>query len=86
MNSKFSIEQEIQDFFHQFTLRILREANADPNSPKAVKMAMLDHFESIYPHFSMTDVFKRCNGKEHHDLMVEEYKKNFTLLLEGKVP
>ena len=81
-----TIQSEVREFFHDFTLHVLQKAGADPSSPRSVKMAMLDNFEAIYPQFEKTDVFRRCYGKELHEQMVEEYKKNFTLLLEGKVP
>jgi len=80
------LEISIRDFFHDFASDILLQAHADSNDPQAVKMALLDHFEEIYPRFAKTEVFKQCFEKEDHELMVEAYKKNFTLLLQGHLP
>lgn len=76
----------ITTFFRDFALRVLSEAHVDPNNPKAFKLAMLDQYEQIYSHFSMTQVFKDNFGKAGHDAMVEEYKRCFTLLLMGRLP
>lgn len=43
------LEISIRDFFHDFASDILLQAHADSNDPQAVKMALLDHFEEIYP-------------------------------------
>src|SRR3712207_809030 len=36
------IEQAVQAFFHSFALRVLNEAGANPDSPQAVKQALLE--------------------------------------------
>ncbi|HEY9544286.1 hypothetical protein [Prevotella sp.] len=81
------IEQAVQAFFHSFALRVLNEAGANPDSPQAVKQALLEHYEHIYPAFSQTEIFKSCpEGSARYLTMVEAYRYNFTLLLEGKIP
>lgn len=80
------MKTEISKFFHDFTLRILLAEHADPNNPRQVKEAMINHYEEIYPAFAQTEVFKRCYNQPDHDKMVEAYKENFTMLLCGKIP
>ncbi len=84
--SQNTLQQDIAQFFRQFALEVLRKANVDPNNPQAFKMAMVDHFEEIYPRFAMTAVFQEHNEKARHEEMVEEYKRCFTLLLQGTLP
>ena len=85
-NYKFIMEKEIATFFRNFALRTMLAEHADPNNPKDVKQAMLNHYEDIYPAFSQTDIFKRCYNKHEHERMVAAYKENFTLLLNGRIP
>jgi hypothetical protein len=85
-NMRTPMQEAITVFFRDFALKVLAEAHVDPNNPKAVKLAMLDHYEEIYPHFSMTDVFRENNEKAGHVAMVEEYRRCFSLLLTGRVP
>lgn len=80
------MNDEIAIFFRDFALRVLTQEHADPNSPREVKNAMLNHYEEIYPAFALTEVFQKHYGKTGHDEMVEAYKANFSLLLMGKVP
>lgn len=80
------IEEEIQLFFRNFALEILKKANADLNSPKQVKLAMLDHYEEIYPAFAKTETFRQNNGTKHHEEMVNAYRKYFSILLTGRLP
>ena len=80
------IKDKVNAFFHDFARQTIMAAKADPNNPQAVKMAMLDHFEEIYPRFSTTEIFHRCNGTALHEIMVEEYRDNFNLLLSGFLP
>ena len=80
------MNEEIALFFRNFALRVLTMEHADPNSPREVKNAMLNHYEEIYPAFALTEVFKHNYGKTGHDEMVEAYKANFSLLLMGKLP
>jgi len=80
------IKSQVQCFFHDFAVQIILMAKADPNNPQAVKMALLEHYEEIYPRFSTTEVFKQCNHTPLHDTMVEAYKHNFGLLLSGILP
>jgi hypothetical protein len=47
---------------------------------------MLDHYEEIYPRFSLTEVFRANNGKAGHQAMVDEYRRCFSLLLSGRLP
>ena len=48
---------------------------------------MLDYYEEIYPAFARTDIFKACpEGSADYETMVEAYKQNFSLLLEGRIP
>lgn len=83
---KKTLQEEITGFFRAFALQVLREANVDPNDSRAFKMAMLDHYEEIYPRFSLTEVFQDNNNKARHQEMVDEYKRCFSLLLMGKLP
>lgn len=83
---KTQMQEDIAAFFRDFALRVLTEAHVDPNNPKAFKLAMLDHYESIYPHFAQTQVFRENNHQARHEEMVEEYKRCFTLLLMGRLP
>lgn len=81
------LEQEIQAFFRSFALQIINDAKADANDPRAVKQAMLEHYEDIYPAFARTQTFKACpEGSENYATMVEAYRYNFTILLEGRLP
>ncbi len=80
------MQKEITAFFRDFALQVLAEAHVDPNNPKAVKLAMLDHYEEIYPRFSMTSVFLENNERAGHEAMVEEYRRCFSLLLMGRIP
>ncbi|MBM6992197.1 MAG: hypothetical protein I3J02_02890 [Prevotella sp.] len=83
---KNQLQEDITTFFRDFALQVLRDADVDPNDSRAFKMAMLDHYEEIYPHFSLTEVFRENNGQKRHEEMVEEYKRCFTLLLMGRLP
>lgn len=80
------MREDIATFFRDFALRVLAAAHADPNNPRAVKMAMLDHYEEIYPRFSLTTVFQENYNKEGHEEMVAEYRRCFSLLLVGRLP
>ncbi|MGI6232301.1 MAG: hypothetical protein ACOYJF_05545 [Prevotella sp.] len=80
------IDEEIQHFFRNFALEILTKAQADLNNPKEVKMAMLDHYEEIYPAFAKTETFRQNNGTEHHEEMVQAYRECFSMLLMGRLP
>ena len=80
------ISEEVKTFFHHFALNILTEKGVNINDKRAVKETMVEFYETIYPAFSKTNVFERCFEKPQHEEMVEEYKKNFCLLLEGKLP
>lgn len=80
------MQEDIATFFRDFALRVLTSAKVDPNNPKAFKLAMLDHYEQIYPHFAQTQVFKDNNNQARHEEMVNEYKRCFTLLLMGRLP
>ncbi len=80
------MEKEIATFFRGFALRVLLAEHADPNNPRQVKEVMVNHYEEIYPAFAQTEVFKKYNNQPGHDKMVEAYKKNFTLLLNGRLP
>jgi|LAHS01.1.fsa_nt_gb hypothetical protein len=80
------MRQEITLFFREFALRVLRRANVDINDPRAFKLAMLDHYEEIYPQFSLTPVFQAHNNKDGHQQMVNEYRRCFSLLLAGRLP
>jgi hypothetical protein len=83
---KDNMKEEITDFFRDFAMRILMNAHVDPNDSRAFKLAMLDHYEEIYPRFSLTKVFRENNKSERHEEMVEEYKRCFSLLLIGQLP
>ncbi len=83
---KDQMQQDITAFFRDFALQVLRTAKVDPNDSKAFKLAMLDYYEEIYPHFSQTQVFRENNNQARHEEMVEEYKRCFTLLLMGRLP
>lgn len=80
------MNEEITAFFREFALRVLHEAHVDPNDPRAFKLAMLDHYEEIYPHFALTPVFRKHNGTAGHQQMVDEYRRCFSLLLVGRLP
>ena len=80
------IKDKVNAFFHDLAWQTIMAAKAAPNNPQAVKMAMLDHFEEIYPRFSTTEIFRQCNGTALHEVMVEEYRGNFNLLLSGILP
>jgi hypothetical protein len=51
-----------------------------------MKLALLDHYEEIYPRFSLTPVFHACYKKAGHAKMVEEYRRCFSMLLVGRLP
>lgn len=80
------MQEDITQFFRDFAMRVLMAAHVDPNNSREFKLAMLDHYEDIYPQFSLTTVFQENNNKARHEEMVEEYKRCFTLLLMGKLP
>lgn len=80
------MEQEIADFFRDFAMKIIMQAHVDPNNPQQVKLALIDHFEEIYPAFSQTEVFHLNYQKAGHDKMVSIYKDCFTQLLLGRLP
>lgn len=80
------IKDKVNAFFHDFAWQTIMAANADPDNPQAVKMALIDHLEEIYPRFSTTEIFRRYNGTALHEIMVEEYRGNFSLLLSGILP
>ncbi|MBO1363484.1 hypothetical protein JHU38_06815 [Prevotella sp. A2931] len=81
------LEQEIQAFFRSFALQVINDAKADATDPRAIKQAMLEHYEDIYPAFARTQTFKACpEGSERYKMMVEAYRHNFTILLEGRLP
>lgn len=100
-------------WFREFATEILREAGANPLSPKEVKLAMLEHYEEIFPRFAeqmpprltaitypqkgqgarggeqedpMASLRLACRTEQTFQQMVNEYKRCFTLLLEGTVP
>lgn len=83
---KKEVEQQVTAFFHVYAMKVLLAAHIDPNNAHDVKMAMLDHYESIYPAFSLTQVFRDNNGTRYHDDMVAAYRYCFSMLLEGRVP
>lgn len=80
------MQEDITEFFRDFALRIIMAAHVDPNDSRAFKLAMLDHYEEIYPLFSLTKVFQENNNKSRHQEMVEEYRRCFSILLTGKLP
>jgi hypothetical protein len=80
------MQEAVTAFFHDFALQVIANAHVDPNNPRAVKLAMLDHYEEIYPRFSLTEVFRANNGKAGHQAMVDEYRRCFSLLLSGRLP
>lgn len=80
------MKEDVTEFFRDFAMRVLMNAHVDPNDSKAFKLAMLDHYEEIYPRFSLTKVFQENYKKERHEKMVEEYKRCFSLLLIGRLP
>ena len=71
---KDSIRAEVTTFFRTFALQVLQQAHVDPNDPRGMKLALLDHYEEIYPRFSLTPVFHACYKKAGHAKMVEEYR------------
>ncbi|AGB27879.1 hypothetical protein Prede_0511 [Prevotella dentalis DSM 3688] len=81
-----SLAADVTDFFRNFALHVLMAAHVDPNNPRAFKQAMLDHYEEIYPRFSLTQVFRDNNGRARHEEMVSEYRRCFSLLLAGRLP
>lgn len=83
---KDKMHEDIVAFFRTFALQVLAHAQVDPNDPHGVKMALLDHYEEIYPRFSMTDVFKTHYQKKRHAEMVDEYRRCFSMLLMGRLP
>ena len=83
---KDKMKEDVTEFFRDFVMRVLMNAHVDPNDSKAFKLAMLDHYEEIYPRFSLTKVFQENHKKERHEEMVEEYKRCFSLLLIGRLP
>lgn len=80
------MEDEIVLFFRTFACDVLRAEGVDADSPAAVKQALLNHYEDIYPAFSKTAVFARHFEKQGHDEMVTHYKRCFTMLLNGRLP
>ena len=82
---KDTIRAEVTTFFRTFALQ-LQQAHVDPNDPRGMKLALLDHYEEIYPRFSLTPVFHACYQKAGHDKMVEEYRRCFSMLLVGRLP
>ncbi len=83
---KDTIREEVTTFFQTFALQVLQQAHVDPNDPKAMKLALLDHYEEIYPRFSLTPVFHACYRKAGHTKMVAEYRRCFSMLLVGRLP
>lgn len=83
---KDSIRSEVTAFFRTFALQVLQQAHVDPNDPRGMKLALLDHYEEIYPRFSLTPVFHECYRKAGHAKMVEEYRRCFSMLLVGRLP
>lgn len=81
-----SLQDDISLFFREFALWQLSATGSQHINPRDIKMMMVDHCEEIYPAFAKTDVFKCNYQQEGHMRMVEEYKRCFTLLLEGKLP
>ena len=75
---KDTIRAEVTTFFRTFALQVLQQAHVDPNDPRGMKLALLDHYEEIYPRFSLTPA--------GHDKMVEEYRRCFSMLLVGRLP
>ena len=54
------LEQEIQAFFRSFALQVINDAKADANDPRAVKQAMLKHYEPrICPYPNLQSVSRR---------------------------
>jgi hypothetical protein len=80
------MQHEIEEFFRQFALRLLMQAHADPNNPQQVKMALIDHFEEIFPAFSLTAVYQEHAHSARREQMIEVYKACFTQLLMGRLP
>lgn len=85
-NPQMNIEREVACFFRNYALDILSKQHIDSSDKRAVKQALIEYYEQIYPAFAETKIFKLCFEKEYHDNMVEAYKKNFYLLLEGIIP
>ena len=83
---KKEVEQQVTAFFREYAMKVLITAHVDPNNAHGVKPAMLDHYEQLYPAFTLTPAFKAYNKSKHHDDMVEAYRYCFSLLLQGRVP
>lgn len=84
---KKDISTAVRAFFHDFAVDVVNREQVSPDHPQAVKMVMIDYYESIYPLFTKTEVFRSCpQGTADYGMMVEEYKANFSLLLAGKMP
>lgn len=83
---KDKMQEDIVAFFRAFALQVLAHAHVDPNDPYGVKMALLDHYEEIYPSFSLTPVFRANYHKRRHAEMVDEYRRCFSMLLMGRLP
>ena len=75
---KDRIRSEVTAFFRTFALQVLQQAHVDPNDPRGMKLALLDHYEEIYPRFSLTPA--------GHAKMVSEYRRCFSMLLVGRLP
>lgn len=89
MNSIYTnnqIEQEVALFFRHYALSVLQHHQVDTTDKRAVKQTLIAYYEQIYPAFSKTKVFEYCFEKAQHNVMVEAYKKNFLLLLQGVLP
>jgi hypothetical protein len=80
------MEQDIATFFRDFALRILTLEHVDPHDPHHVKMALLNHYEEIYPAFTLTVSFQKYAHTVEEPRMIEAYKHNFSLLLMGRLP
>lgn len=81
-----NMEREIAVFFRKFALRILAMEYVDPNDSRGVKMALLNHYEEIYPAFTLTASFQQNVHTVNEARMIEAYKYNFSLLLAGRLP
>lgn len=81
------ISTAVHAFFHDFAMDVVKREQVSPDNSRAMKMAMIEYYERIYPLFVKTEVFRSCwQGTMDYEVMVEEYKANFSLLLAGRMP
>jgi hypothetical protein len=81
-----NMENDIKTFFRQFAMQKIAQAQADPNNPRQVMMALLNHFEEIYPAFSLTEVYRLNAYTSKREEMIRIYKDCFSHLLAGRLP